>query len=151
MTAFDDIVGACRARTTSALFVDSLLYERRREELEAKRIDFYSAFSAAPQVAALAGAWSACMRLKGYDVQTISDAVQLAAATRNPATQGESASPATEFAVALADAQCRVETNYEATYIELFRNAESAFVFENEALLLELIQLRYGKLQGELP
>jgi hypothetical protein len=150
-TAYAKVIDTCGARTSSALFADKTKYERLREDLQTKRIDFYTSFSAAPPVVALTGKWSSCMQLKGYRVKSISEAVQLAAATPEPANQGTSASPKTEFAVALADAGCRVETNYEAAYIDLFRNAESTFVFENEALLVELIQLRYGKLQGESP
>ncbi|MEI8241013.1 MAG: hypothetical protein WCI22_16490, partial [Actinomycetota bacterium] len=75
---------------------------------------------------------------KGYAVANIAAANELAGA----AGSGQGAK-----AIAIADANCRTATNYEAQYVELYRNAESAFVYEHRAQLLELLQLRYGKLR----
>jgi hypothetical protein len=99
--------------------------------MEEQRNQFIDAFNAASQVRALDAAWSSCMRGKGYAVANIAAAYEMAGAKD----------------VAIADANCRAATNYEAQYVELYRNAESAFVYEHRAQLLELLQLRYGKLR----
>lgn len=143
--AFDALVSTCSETTRETLFADTRQYEDLRQQLEQKRLDFYTAFNSLDSIEALTQDWSDCMKSAGYQVHTPGDAVNLA---WGPGIQGTSASPTQEFAVALADANCRVQTDYEATYIDEFLNAESSFVYENEALIVSLVQLRYGKLKA---
>ncbi|QQS23691.1 MAG: hypothetical protein IPM43_09565 [Actinomycetota bacterium] len=147
--AFDTLVSTCSEDTRGALFADTRQYEDLRQQLEQKRLDFYTAFESLDSIEALTRDWSDCMKSAGYQVDTLSDAVNLASSTEGPGIQGISVTPTREFAIALADADCRVKTDYEAIYIDEFRNAESSFVYENEGLIVSLIQLRYGRSEGD--
>jgi hypothetical protein len=132
---FDAAAGHCLSTSRSKAFADFTKYEARRVVMEGQRNQFIDAFNASSPVHALDAAWSACMKDKGFAVADIRAAQQLAGPGGG------------STAVAVADANCRAATNYEAQYIELYRNAESAFVNEHRAQLLELLQLRYGKLR----
>jgi len=135
---FDAAAGHCLSASRSDTFTDFTKYEARRVVMEEQRNQFIDAFNAAPQVRALDAAWSSCMNAKGYPVANIRAAQELSGVARS----GEGAK-----AIAVADANCRAATNYETQYIELYRNAESAFVYEHRAQILELLKLRYGKLR----
>jgi hypothetical protein len=100
-----------------------------------KQNQFIEAFTASSPVQQLERTWSACMRTKGYNVAAITDAQQIADNGYLKATD-----------IAVADANCRITTNYEASYIDLYRNAESAFVYANQQQIIDLWELRYGKL-----
>jgi hypothetical protein len=134
---FDAAGQECRTRSTADTFTDYSKYEAHRVVMEEQRNQFIDAFNATPQVRALDAAWSSCMRGKGYAVANIAAAYEMAGAASGRGSKD----------IAIADANCRAATNYEAQYVELYRNAESAFVYEHRAQILELLQLRYGKLR----
>lgn len=147
-SAFDSTLLHCAEAAHDTLFRDYGLYDEQRGVLESKRIEFYTAFDASDEVRSLEKEWSKCMGGAGYEVDAHWDAVGLAAGGQS-VQQGHSPDISTEVRVAVADAQCRLATNFEQRYLDLFRDAESAFVFDNEALLLEVIDLRFGKLNQQ--
>ena len=132
---FDAAQDSCSGQAITSPFADYGHYESLRVAMENKRNDFTTAFAAAAPVQQLARTWSACMTTKGYDFTSISDAQNLASTETTKAT-----------AIAVADADCRITTNYEASYIDLYRRAESAFVYDNQQRIIDLWELRYGKL-----
>lgn len=132
---FDAAAGHCLSESRSNTFTDFTKYDAQRVVMERQRNQFNDAFNASTPVAVLNAAWSTCMKDKGFVVADIRAAQQLAGAG------------AGTKAIAIADATCRAATKYETQYVELYRNAESAFVYEHRAQLLELLQLRYGKLR----
>lgn len=132
---FDAAQESCSGTSITSPFADYAQYESLRVVMENKHNEFITAFAAAAPVRQLDRTWSACMKTKGYDVTTSTDALVLA---------GTETANATEIAV--ADADCRITTNYEASYVELYRNAESAFVYDNQQRIIDLWELRYGKL-----
>ena len=132
---FDAAQESCTGTAVNSSFADFAQYESLRVVMENGRNELTTAFAAAAPVQQLDRTWSACMKTKGYDVATTTDALVLA---------GTETAKATEIAV--ADADCRTATSYEASYIDLYRNAESAFMYDNQQRIIDLWELRYGKL-----
>jgi hypothetical protein len=137
--AFDAAAAECGAKARDSAFSDFRAYEAARMPMEEQRNTFIDAFAASTPVKKLDAEWSTCMKDKGYDLANIQGAYELAGASAARAKK-----------VAIADADCRVATHYEATYIDLYRTAESAFVYDHQAAILHLLQLRYGKLRGDV-
>jgi hypothetical protein len=129
--AYGDAEFHCGRAAMNSAFGSYEEYENLRQQLETKVVEFRKAFWIAGPVLALNRDWSRCVGGRGYHF----DSPEMA---RQSAT-GQSSSTV-ERAIAVADATCRAEVNYDKTLLTLFDSAEGAFALDNESLILSLKQ-----------
>lgn len=94
-------------------------------------ISLFDQFYAASEVRDVFERWSACMHRTGFEFETPFDAMD-AAMPREEAF---------ELQVAGSDARCRLELATEEDIARLFRAAEANFLADNEALVMEVMDL----------
>ncbi len=128
---------ACIGKTRAELY--STEYEQARQVFDEKRKQLIDRISGSPELARLDSAWSRCMKSAGYAFSREADA-------RNAFT-GAELTPA-ETSTAIADARCQDSLGYHVEYIRIIRSYETEFIAENEALMLEVYQAKYGKAYG---
>ncbi len=131
-TAFQVAISECAVQVREVLFESGFdEYEESRQLLESQMISLFDQFYAASEVRDVFERWSACMHQTGFEFETPFDAMD-AAMPREEAF---------ELQVAGSDARCRLELATEEDIARLFRAAEANFLADNEALVMEVMDL----------
>lgn len=138
--SFDAVTRQCRQSTNKVLFADRGGYELARQNLEKLRLDMSNRFSGLAGIRGLNETWSKCVTAAGFTIATPDDAPAFVISNGGQRD--------TEIEVATADARCRLADDYEARYLDTFYDLESSFVFDHQALILDVVQRRYTKPNG---
>ncbi|CAN5638574.1 hypothetical protein BH10ACT3_BH10ACT3_15900 [soil metagenome] len=131
-TAFQVAISECAVQVREVLFGNGFdEYEESRQRLESEMISLFDQFYAASEVRDVFERWSTCMDRTGFEFDTPFDAMD-AAMPREETF---------ELQVAGSDARCRLELATEEDIARLFRAAEANFLADNEALVMEVMDL----------
>lgn len=132
LTRYLDQELECIVEGQERAFDDFDAYAVARETLAERATEFDEAFGAAEPVLALNAEWADCMSARGYEFDS-PDAARATAWFRADGDDGR--------AIAVHDATCRAEFDYDREWWALYSSAEARFIVDNEELIVSVYDL----------